>query len=147
MSQLNPDAVKDILLCVENRTDKTYYNHGVLLKDVYSKTKCSKDDIEYALKQILKTSLLDLIEPPSFLPDGRLKMAKISGLSWEGHDFLNSIKDDTKWGTIKKNAVQMGKRSLKGLMSVAKGVAIATVSNPAAMDSIMNTAKAMDKIF
>ena len=54
---------------------------------------------------------LVLLEEAGLIEAAVLKMSsghsrvKVSKLTWEGHDFLDAIKDDTLWAKAKKNVI------------------------------------------
>jgi hypothetical protein len=45
-------------------------------------------------------------------------------LSWEGHEFLEAIRDDTRWNQLKAAANKAGAESIEAVAKAALGTAI-----------------------
>ena len=52
--------------------------------------------------------------------DGRISLIVVRGLTHEGHDFLDNVRDDTVWSRTKEKA---GQASLEIIKAVAEAVA------------------------
>jgi len=55
---------------------------------------------------------------------------KVTDITWEGHEFLGNIRDDTAWNKTKEKAAKLRISSVKGLAYLAWQLFIATISNP-----------------
>jgi hypothetical protein len=109
------DLVRDLLLAIENHptlADGT----NVLMVDAPDKLGLdgrSIEEIHYHLEMMIKKGLVD----------GQLNlMEMVSGLTWDGHDFLDTIRDPAIWQATKDGAKKAGGFSLELLGALAKGL-------------------------
>ncbi len=114
--KLNPDCIRDILLCVENGTSLkaplsiNYCNVPDVLSDY------SFDEISYHAKQ---AELSGLISVMSWYYDGGFA---IKYLLPAGHEFLSNIRNDSNWVKVKEISQKIGSSSLDVLKSIAANV-------------------------
>lgn len=116
--KLNKDCVRSImLLCESNLGIKNNLN----LKDFLNskELKYSEDDIKYTLEKLNETSYLNM-----HLQCGSNEIAEvtISSLTWQGHQFLDTIRDPKVWATTKKIASKLESVSITILSNIATGV-------------------------
>jgi Hypothetical protein (DUF2513) len=74
------------------------------------------EEVDYHLCQIEKSGLID--------PGGVAPMVGIGFrcLTWEGHNFVDSVRDDAIWHEAKEGAKKAGSLSLELLGALAKGL-------------------------
>ena len=48
---------------------------------------------------------------------------RLNGMTWAGHDFLDTIRDDENWRKTKEGAKKLGGAGFSFIVEVAKGVA------------------------
>lgn len=97
--RLNQDCVRDIFLSLEKHL--TYGKEIVSLqaiKELESLNKYSEDELAYTLLKINETKYLNMSITFS---DGRIYYISISSISWEGHAFLDTIRDSKIWKKTK----------------------------------------------
>lgn len=66
--------------------------------------------------------LVMLIEADLIVGKKTMQMPMISKLTWQGHDFLDSIRDPVIWRETKEGAKKAGGFSLELLSALAKGL-------------------------
>lgn len=77
----------------------------------------SPDDVHYNMRLLADASYLDMAKTQftgSF---------NIYGLTWAGHDFLDSVRDDEVWRKTKGGALKAGAFTFDLLKDLAKGFA------------------------
>jgi Hypothetical protein (DUF2513) len=74
------------------------------------------NDVDYHLALLQERELID--SPGSRSMDGRISFRR---LTWEGHDFLDSVRDDEIWRKTKLGAQQAGGWTFDLIKDLAKG--------------------------
>ncbi len=110
--QRDMDVIRDLLLRIE--ADPTFNGqHWLLPKEadlgVLGMTGHSVEEVAYHLNLLIEVGFLK--GRPS--PD-QMGMPLISKLTWQGHEFLDDIRDDGIWSKTKER--------IRGLPSVALGI-------------------------
>lgn len=110
--KLNNDCIRDILLFIESNTDfeKPFINSDALITNLQS---YDKNTIYYHIKMISQAELVDKVT----FADNRPFL--VYNLSWEGHQYLDNIRDDKVWKLLKEKTNQLSSVSLKILISLA----------------------------
>ena len=63
--------------------------------------------------------------------------ADIVGLTWNGHQFLDNVRNDTVWNAVKEKAKQYGQFSIKTLASAAGSLSVALMNDPNAIQNFL----------
>lgn len=114
--KLNPDCIRDILLCVETHTDLDNML-SISPNEMPSElSHYSVDEVMYHLKQ---TELSGFIAVHSWYCDGE---CEIHYLLPEGHQFLANIRSETVWSNVKEVSKKVGSNSLQAIVQIATGV-------------------------
>ena len=106
--KLNPDCVRLVLLDLEERlkpNDMISVYAYVNSFDLPADTTCN--DIEYTIDKLYEAGFLELTNYGSIDNMSSCLSARIVSITYEGHKFLDTIKDDTAWGNIKKNLLTL----------------------------------------
>jgi hypothetical protein len=74
------------------------------------------DEIAYALRMITDAGFIDLTPTQPALGVG------LTGLTWQGHDFLDSVRDPEIWRKTKEGAQKAGGFTLELIQALAKGL-------------------------
>ena len=114
--RLNNDCIRDILLYVEDNTD---LEKSVIDIDKLSEAlsnKYNENALYYHIKMI---SQADLVDNVFFAED---RPYTISSLSWEGHQYLDNIRDEKVWNILKDKTKDLSSVSLKILIPVASKI-------------------------
>lgn len=110
--RLNIDCIRDILLYIESNTN---FEKSLLDVDtlVNSLKNYDADTLYYHIKMISQANLVDKVS----FADSRPFF--ISSLSWEGHEYLDNIRDTKIWTMLKDKTNKLSSISLKVLISLA----------------------------
>ncbi len=154
--RLDADYVRDILLFIEKELD--YEDSESVTPHIHKEirdvqliknnkfAKYDKQLLSYALEQMIKFDLIDLAEAPN-LHGGNLHTARIIGLTWQGHELLDDIRDDTIWNAIKTKAAKCSGLSLKALFSAATSLGNSLLTDPNAIENFLQGIENIPKIF
>lgn len=122
--RLNHDCIRDILLYVEENI--TYDIESVDVENLISKfsSKYDKDTINYHIRQIGNASLVEKVfyseDSPKFISD----------LTWEGHEYIDNIRDPKVWTKLKASTKNLASVSLPLLIEKAPDIVKFFLSNP-----------------
>ncbi|MED1303684.1 hypothetical protein BK704_28820 [[Bacillus thuringiensis] serovar konkukian] len=113
--KLNHDCVRDLLLTVEDT------EHGVSLPldDLFQEERLrpySNNDVVYTVQRLKEAGYLNVVDANTY--DGY--EAFINHITWNGHQFLDNIRDKTVWEKTKEKASIVGSVSLPILSELAK---------------------------
>lgn len=111
--RLNYDCIRDILIAIEETTtfDKGFEFYGNSHNSHLSKYQ--PEEILYHIKQL---NFAGLLHDCKFMYD---EDVIINDLSWEGHEFLNNIRNQDTWNKTKNLAKELGINSLKALSQIS----------------------------
>jgi len=112
--KLDRELVRLILLEVETRPP-TQYNGAPVEISGYD-----EDTIGYHLMLLGEAGFL-VVEDVGYL--GKELAFEASRLTYSGHEFLDTIRDDEVWRRTKEVAGKAGSVSLQGLLEIGKAVA------------------------
>ena len=115
--RLNPDCIRDILLIVEKYAT---YSNDVEQEIVFQELEdtYNHEEILYHIRQCEASGLFLKVQ---YFFGG----FSIVGLSPEGHQFVNDIRQDTNWNRTKEVAKNVGSTSL----DVLKEISVQVISN------------------
>lgn len=74
-------------------------------------------------------------------------MARIIGLTWKGHELLDSIRDNTVWNAVKKKAVKYSGLSISALSNGTKIPGSALMNNPNAIQNFLDGVNNIGNMF
>jgi Hypothetical protein (DUF2513) len=112
MSTRNMDLIREILLKIEMLHFPS--NGGYPLVQLPSILELEGDDATVAYQvRILRNGGLLLVSDSGSL---------LQGLSWDGHDFLDAIRDTATWEETRKAAEHVGGFTWELLRDLAKGL-------------------------
>lgn len=120
---LDPDCVRDILLNIEAAPFGKRIDLSTLKKELPS---YPEENIWYTCVKLKEGGYLDVSTSPA-LRSPLPVILKINGLTFNGHEFLNEIRQSSNWGKIKSVASTAGVNSLKALADISKEVAKAAI--------------------
>lgn len=109
--KLNPDCIRDVLLYLEENLSYNHERKDSLEHNSISMRKIAEylhnqkgyeiDDINYSIEKLLEIMYI--------IPDNELRgrnhsilSCSILDISWNGHQFLNTIRPKTIWDATKK---------------------------------------------
>ena len=118
---LNPDCVRDVLLCIESCNFGECLTLDSLSKKLPTYT---HNELWYTCLKLEEGGYIDML---TFSQIGSgphyPNIKQINGLTFWGHEFLNSIRADTVWDKTKEIAKKAGIFSLESIGEIAKKVA------------------------
>lgn len=117
--KLNPDCVRDVLLAVESCS----FGERMTLEDLNTKLpQYSAEDLCYTCLKLQEGGYLELLTISALrMPMPLIK--EIGSLTYFGHEFLDTIREDNNWGKVKAVAQKAGTFSLTTLGEIAKELA------------------------
>lgn len=119
--KLDYDLIRDILLTIERLEYKTFLTNDTALS-MSLLSKYNTIDIEYAIKKISEAGFIDSDYVHCTL-DLHV-IYSIPELTWQGHQALDTIRNNTVWEKTKKHISKtVQSASLKIMIDVAKRVA------------------------
>lgn len=122
--RLNPDCMRDILLVAEDQVPlNSSLSMGSLLSSLPN---YSKDELTYTCLKLNEGNLLNISKMNS---DNAISVACISDITYEGHQFLENIRNQSTWETVKQKLSLLGSSSVPVIMSVASQVILNKISS------------------
>lgn len=120
--KLNHDCVRDVLLCIEENLSYGYHIDfsAVKLKDY------SQNDLLYTADKLLEAGFLNGSRLDSL---GELPDIRITSITWNGHQFLDNIRDDGVWKNTKSVLSKFSSASLSLIGNIASQIITAMVQN------------------
>ncbi len=122
---LNPDCVRDVLLCVEHCSFGERMNLAKLQERLPDYT---EEDLWYTCIKLEEGGYLDLMTA-QYLRMPLPSIKQINDLTYSGHEFLNTIREQGTWDKVKGVAKKAGVFSLKTLGEIAQEVAKTAVTS------------------
>lgn len=143
--QLNPDCVRDTLLYLEENLTINCQQDNFepirlpqLIEGMQNeyKDKYSQEDIWYTVYNLRQVHFIE----GNISQLGTYKMAHcdIENITWNGHQFLSTVRPDTIWEATKKKAKQIGGISINGLSMISSAIIQSLASNQDFIQSIVD---------
>lgn len=109
--RLNHECVRDTMLYLEEnlQLNDTILSSNLKIKDY------SNNDITYSVKMLLEAGL---IQANSLSADNML-IYLVSSLTWEGHQYLDNIRDNSVWKIVKSKISKLKSVSLPIAQQIA----------------------------
>lgn len=115
--RLNPDCMRDVLLVVE---DHLPLNDSLPMTDLISLLpNYSEDELTYTCLKLKEGGFLNIFDIPV---NRGFIVYEIQQLTYEGHQFLENIRDQSTWNKVKQKLPLLGSSSVQAIMSVASQV-------------------------
>lgn len=122
--RLNPDCMRDILLVVE---ENLQLNGSLPMSDLLPLLPgYSKDEITYTCLKLNEANLLNIFKVD--YPGGAF-VNDICEITYNGHQFLENIRNQSTWETVKQKLSLLGSSSVPVIMSVASQVILNKISS------------------
>ncbi|MDK4214519.1 DUF2513 domain-containing protein [Staphylococcus warneri] len=116
--ELKFELIRQVLLVVQNHKNLNDY---LDLNDVYKFIDHDSYSIEDVVYTLLKTNEAGLIDAKP-VKGSNLSMFLIGHLTYQGHEFLNSVADDTVWEETKSKASKLKSVTLPVLQQLAVSI-------------------------
>nr|DAR97560.1 MAG TPA: multiple antibiotic resistance protein MarR/DNA family protein, HTH motif.67A [Caudoviricetes sp.] len=122
--RLNPDCMRDVLLVAE---DNVPLNGSLSMGNLLSLLPSySKDELTYTCLKLNEGNLLNVLKMNS---DNATSVANISDITYEGHQFLENIRNQSTWETVKQKLSLLGSSSVPVIVSVASQLMIEKIKS------------------
>ena len=118
--KLNYDCFREVFLFIEEKLiweDDLKYHYLQLYAFEQNITKYSKAEIAYALKMGIEAGLIDGVILDS---DAGIFDIRCFGLTFEGHQFLDTVRENKIWQKTKSALKAVSGASLSVITSIAK---------------------------
>lgn len=130
--KLDMDLFRDILLFLEDKkyyienTDGKILNVPVNIEDIYQQfPNYPKANIFYTLKNMNEAGY---INATIVHLDDSLYVCVVNYITFNGHNFLNSVKSEERWSGIKKALPHIRDFSLEAIKSISQGMTTAAIN-------------------
>lgn len=125
--KLNHDCVRDVLLFVEEEQRPGIFLHlndfiSIQDKDTSTKKRLSMYDAETIKYTLMKLHEAGYLKDNLSIISGRLVEYSTGALTWEGHKFLDTIRDPKIWKTTKEVASHLESVSITLISNIASNV-------------------------
>ena len=122
--KLNIDCCRDILLLVES----CEYNQILRFEDMQRElSKYADDELQYCSYKMYEAGYIS-VNKTDYCNYASPVIHWINNLTFSGHQFLEKIRDDDRWGKIKKGASSVRDYSLSAISAIAEGMTAAAIS-------------------
>lgn len=117
--KLNPDCIRDVLICVEEIQvfDQHFGVSRVFLKEIYEfyDNKYSAEELYYTVVKLGEANLLKISVNRSI---GGISV-EIKDITYTGHEFVENIRNQNNWETIKEKATSIGSLAIPVIQNIA----------------------------
>lgn len=123
--RLNPDCIRSTMLAIESCA----FGEECRINELMEKPELAgfeEEDVQYTCLKLLEAGYIEgktirVMRSPECV-------AWVSDLTFQGHEFLNTIRLDSNWGKVKSTAKHAGIFSMKGIYEIGKQVAAAAIT-------------------
>lgn len=122
------DLVRQLLLLLEQRESPAHIH----AKDIQVEN-ASVLEIQYHLNLMFQAGLIDG-EPTKSSTSDRLISVTPFGLTWQGHEFLESVRDPEIWTKAKAGAAAAGTVGIEFLWAIAKALIASQIRSRTGLD-------------
>ena len=130
--KLNAECIRDILLFLENKDTFVLDIDGrVEAEPCWYGTICDalpayrKTDIIYTLKRLDEGGYIEISESWA---SNTLQALYVNCITFDGHQFLDSIRDDTRWAVVRSGLSAVRDYSLSAIAAIAEGMTSAAIT-------------------
>lgn len=145
--KLNADCVRDTLLYLEenlvlnckNNTFEFITLDQLTIGMLNKYNKYTEEDIWYTVYNLKQVHFIE--GKINDAGNHRMMFCNIENISWNGHQFLSTVRPDTIWEATKNKAKEIGGMSIQGLSMIAMTIMQGLASNSDFIQSIVNKIK------
>ena len=120
--KLNHECVRETFLYIENTLPYDQNLLGTDIEEAEELRKFNKDDIKYALSKLYEAKFIKCEVEYDYYTH-KLIYLNIYDITWDGHKFLDTIRDPKVWRETKKEAKKLPDISLTMLGDIGFKVA------------------------
>ena len=127
--ELNVECIRAVMICCEERT-ALYLNEQHTLAFIEMKLSDIKTDLDsrgyqfqpeeisYTVYKLIQANML--VGEISYGAHNTILRIVVTDLTWDGHEFARTIKNDTTWSHTKSKLTKIGVVSLQTVWELAK---------------------------
>ncbi len=138
--KLNPDCIRDVLLYLEENLtlkDNHKFSAITLAQLEGALPEHTKEDIFYSVYNLYQIRFIE--GKINDVNDMKMFFCEINNITWNGHQFLNTIRPKTVWDATKKGAAKLGIMSMDALSTIAMKISETVVTNPTVIAKIIES--------
>lgn len=145
--KLNPDCVRDVLLYLEKNLsyskerddllEHTSITMHKIAEDLSYQNGYEIDEVNYSVEKLLEVRFI-IPETEVRGHNNGILYCPISDISWNGHQFLNNIRQQTIWDATKVGAKKIGATSITAFSMIAMEIIKAIVTKPEVINTIIS---------
>lgn len=149
--KLDHDCIRDLLLYLEDHTgiykdtiiecDNKFKLFEVstaqICEEQIFEEKYQPDEIIYTLLKLREAGLI--VAKINDMGGGSFFHFRVTDITWQGHEFLGNIRDDTTWNRVKTKSKELGISSVKGLATIAWQLFLASIQSPGSLQNVAQT--------
>lgn len=139
--KLKPDCIRDVLLYLESELEVDLTKHNftkINLEQLREHFSCiyNEEDIWYTVYNLKEIRFID----GRINDTGSHKMmfCEIENITWNGHQFLNTIRPTSVWEATKSGASKLGIMSVSALSMISSEITKAIITKQEVIDGILN---------
>lgn len=114
--KLNYDCVRDLLLYLE---ENLTYENDVVINNISIKN-YTEAELVYTAEKLYEANYLNCMKP--LYIDEEIPSIIVLSLTYNGHQFLDTVRDNAVWDKTKKISSSIASTSLKILENIATNV-------------------------
>ena len=114
--KLNPDCCRSVLLAVEEKSYGKVFTLSQLVKKLPD---YSGQDVAYSCLKLYEAGFLDVAFHTSEACFAGYSIARIHDITYDGHEFLENVRNDGIWKDAKEKAKGIGSLALSALSKAA----------------------------
>ena len=127
--KLNPDCVREVLLTLENslQIDEKLHISTLSAYALFDLVpKYSKQEVLYTLQKLEEAGFI--VASFQFM-SGSFSDGCISSITYQGHEFLENIRENKNWEKVKSAAAKIGSFSVSVLGEISKSLILTLISS------------------
>lgn len=116
--KLDIECVRDVLIYIEENLE---YNSTLTLSSIYDELapRYQKNQIDYTCIKLLEGNYMNLITKNV---EGKVLPLAVSSLTFDGHQFLEKIRNPKVWNPTKRFAKNLGSISIQTLSQISSDI-------------------------
>lgn len=139
--KLKPDCIRDVLLYLESELEVDLTKHNftkINLEQLIDHFSCiyNEEDIWYTVYNLKEIRFID--GRINDAGSNKTMFCEIENITWNGHQFLNTIRPTSVWEATKSGASKLGIMSVSALSMISSEITKAIITKQEVIDGILN---------
>lgn len=139
--KLKPDCIRDVLLYLESELEVDLTKHNftkINLEQLIDHFSCiyNEEDIWYTVYNLKEIRFID--GRINDAGSNKMMFCEIENITWNGHQFLNTIRPTSVWEATKSGASKLGIMSVSALSIISSEITKAIITKQEVIDGILN---------